>query len=53
MAYLTGANLTLADLFQADLSGATLLWVTGTTPQQLGAAYSLHGTTLPDGSKHS
>lgn len=58
---LRGANLSGADLAFADLSGADLTgaYLTGAylkdasvTSEQLSTVYSLHGTVLPDGSKH-
>jgi uncharacterized protein YjbI with pentapeptide repeats len=64
---LSGANLSYADLGGADLnsaplngallnsanlSGANLSGATGTTTEQLKKARSLHGTIMPDGSKH-
>ncbi len=51
-ALLNSANLSGADLSGADLSGANLNGATGTTTEQLEKAKSLHGTIMPDGSKH-
>ena len=51
LADLSGANLSLAHLFNADLSGADLSRAS-VTPEQLGTAYSLKDTIMPDGSKH-
>ena len=49
---LSGADLSGANLSGADLSGANLNGATGTTTEQLEKAKSLHGTIMPDGSKH-
>jgi uncharacterized protein YjbI with pentapeptide repeats len=48
---LSGADLRLAHLFNADLSGADLSRAS-VTPEQLGTAYSLKDTIMPDGLKH-
>ena len=48
---LSGANLSRALLTGADLSGANLTGA-AVTDEQLGAAKSLEGATLPDGSIH-
>ena len=48
---LTGADLTGAGLTEADLTGADLTRAIIITAQ-LAIAFSVHGTTLPDGSTH-
>jgi hypothetical protein len=48
-ANLMGADLSMADLSWAELSGAYLSGAIGWTEEQLLAAYSLEGTTMPDG----
>ncbi len=58
VAALRRANLSRAVLFDADLSharlrGADLSGIRGVTPEELeDTAYSLSGTTMPDGSVH-
>jgi uncharacterized protein YjbI with pentapeptide repeats len=49
---LSNASLKNADLTGANLTGANLKGAIGTTPDQLKQAKSLHGTIMPDGSKH-
>ena len=51
-ALLNGALLNGALLNGALLNGALLNGATGTTTEQLKKAKSLHGTIMPDGSKH-
>jgi hypothetical protein len=51
-AYLSEADLYGADLRSADLRSADLSHALDTTSQQLNTAYSLSGTTMPDGSIH-
>jgi uncharacterized protein YjbI with pentapeptide repeats len=51
-AKLSGAYLGRTDLSLADLSGADLSHVKEVGVGQLEQAYSLEGTTMPDGSKH-
>jgi uncharacterized protein YjbI with pentapeptide repeats len=48
-AYLIGTNLSAAQLSDADLSDADLSDATGWTEEQLSAAKSLEGATMPDG----
>jgi uncharacterized protein YjbI with pentapeptide repeats len=49
---LLGADLRAADLRGVNLSGADLRNVKELSVGQLDRAYSLEGTTMPDGSKH-
>jgi uncharacterized protein YjbI with pentapeptide repeats len=51
LADLSGTDLSLAHLFNADLSGADLSRAS-VTPEQLGTAYSLKDTIMPDGLKY-
>jgi uncharacterized protein YjbI with pentapeptide repeats len=51
-AELYGADLRGADLSHADLRGVDLSEARGWTEEQLRAARSLEGATMPDGSKH-
>jgi len=51
-ANLSEAILSRADLSRADLSRANLYHAKGLTEEQLKAAKSLKGATMPDGSKH-
>jgi len=47
-AYLSGADLSWTDLSWTDLSGADLSYANGWTEEQLRAAHSLEGATMPD-----
>ncbi len=49
---LSGADLSYTSLSNANLSGANLKGATGTTTEQLKKVRSLHGTIMPNGSKH-
>jgi hypothetical protein len=49
---LSGADLTGANLSNADLTGANLYEAKGWTEEQLTAAESLEGATMPDGQKY-
>jgi hypothetical protein len=49
---LSGANLSKANLREADLSGANLREAKGVTNEQLSAAISLEGATMPNGQKY-
>jgi uncharacterized protein YjbI with pentapeptide repeats len=55
-AYLVGADLEHAELVETDLGGAILdgadLRGATVAPRQLNQAFSLHGTIMPNGSKH-
>jgi uncharacterized protein YjbI with pentapeptide repeats len=51
-AVLREANLSAADLREADLSGANLSGAKGVTNNQLRAARSFEGVTLPNGQKY-
>jgi uncharacterized protein YjbI with pentapeptide repeats len=51
-AWLGGANLRDADLRDADLSNADLTGAKGWTEEQLSAAKSLAGATMPNGKKY-
>jgi uncharacterized protein YjbI with pentapeptide repeats len=51
-ANLTGAELNGAKLGVADLSGADLSGARGLTDEQIAAAYSLEGATMPNGQKY-
>jgi uncharacterized protein YjbI with pentapeptide repeats len=49
---LSGTNLSGTDLRGANLSGTNLYEATGWTEEQLTAAWSLEGATMPDGQKY-
>jgi uncharacterized protein YjbI with pentapeptide repeats len=49
---LSGANLWNADLSGADLSDANLRGARGLTDEQITAAESLEGATMPNGQKY-
>jgi uncharacterized protein YjbI with pentapeptide repeats len=51
-AYLSSADLSSADLFSAYLREADLREAKGVTNEQLSAATSLEGVTMPDGQKY-
>jgi hypothetical protein len=51
-AYLSSADLSSADLFSAYLREADLRGAKGVTNEQLSAATSLEGVTMPDGQKY-